>query len=49
MRIRPDVDPDDVLMGLGGVTLIAGEPGRRDLPRRLLDLLTNGLTHRKDR
>jgi AcrR family transcriptional regulator len=46
--IRPDVDPDDVLMGLGGVTLIAGEPGRRDLARRLLDLLMDGLAHRKD-
>jgi AcrR family transcriptional regulator len=44
--IRPDIDPNDVLMGLGGVTLIAGEPGQRDLARRLLDLLMDGLKHR---
>jgi AcrR family transcriptional regulator len=43
--IRPDIDPNDVLMGLGGVTLIAGEPGQRDLARRLLDLLMDGLKH----
>jgi AcrR family transcriptional regulator len=44
--IRPDIDPNDVLMGLGGVTLIAGEPGQHDLARRLLDLLMDGLKHR---
>jgi AcrR family transcriptional regulator len=44
--IRPDVDPNDVLMGLGGVTLIAGDPGQHDLAHRLLDLLIDGLEHR---
>jgi hypothetical protein len=39
-----DVGPNDVLMGIGGVTLVAGEPGRRDLADRLLDLLIDGLT-----
>ena len=43
--IRPDADPDDVLMALGGVTLIAGEPGQRELARRLLDLLVDGLRY----
>jgi AcrR family transcriptional regulator len=42
--IRADADPDDVLMALGGVTMIAGEPGQRDLARRLLALLLDGLT-----
>jgi AcrR family transcriptional regulator len=44
--IRPDIDPGDVLMSLGGITLIAGEPGQRDQARRLLDLLMDGLTIR---
>jgi AcrR family transcriptional regulator len=42
--VRADVDPNDVLMSLGGITLIAGEPGQRDLAHRLLDLLVDGLT-----
>lgn len=46
LSIRSDVDPDDVLMALGGVTLIAGDPERRDLAGRLLDLLMDGLTPR---
>jgi hypothetical protein len=33
----------DVLMGLGGVTLIAGRPDQRELAGRLLDLLMAGL------
>jgi AcrR family transcriptional regulator len=45
--IRPDIDPNDVLMGLGGVTLIAGEPDQRDQAGRLLDLLMDGLTQRQ--
>jgi AcrR family transcriptional regulator len=44
--LRPDIDPDDVLMGLGGVTLIAGEPDQRELAGRLLDLLIDGLRYR---
>jgi AcrR family transcriptional regulator len=42
--IRADADADDVLMALGGVTMIAGEPGQRDLALRLLALLLDGLT-----
>jgi AcrR family transcriptional regulator len=41
--IRPDIDPNDVLMALGGITLIAGEPDQRALAHRLLDLLLAGL------
>jgi AcrR family transcriptional regulator len=44
--IRPDIDPGDVLMSLGGISLIAGEPSQRDQARRLLDLLMDGLTSR---
>jgi AcrR family transcriptional regulator len=44
--LRSDLDPMDVLMGLGGVTLIAGESGERDLAGRLLDLLMDGLRYR---
>jgi AcrR family transcriptional regulator len=44
--LRPDIDPNDVLMGLGGVTLIAGEPDQRALAGRLLDLLIDGLRYR---
>lgn len=46
--IRPDVDPEDVLMSLGGVTLIAGDADRRDLAHRLLDLLMDGVKRRND-
>ncbi|WUH89435.1 TetR/AcrR family transcriptional regulator [Streptomyces sp. NBC_00433] len=41
--LRADVDSYDVLMGLGGVALIAGEPDRPGLTGRLLDLLLDGL------
>jgi AcrR family transcriptional regulator len=44
--IRPDIDPNDVLMALGGVALIAGEPAQREQADRLLDLLVDGLRFR---
>jgi AcrR family transcriptional regulator len=44
--IRSDVDADDVLIGLSGVALAAGEPARRAQAGRLLDLLMDGLRHR---
>ncbi|MGX6603466.1 TetR/AcrR family transcriptional regulator [Micromonosporaceae bacterium Da 78-11] len=47
-RIRADVDPYDVLMGLGGVALIAGRQDQRALAGRLLDLLLDGVTSRVD-
>ncbi|HET6292005.1 MAG TPA: helix-turn-helix domain-containing protein [Kribbella sp.] len=43
--IRKDVDPNDVLMALGGVTLIAGDPAQHELADRLLDLLVDGLRY----
>jgi AcrR family transcriptional regulator len=42
-RVRAEVEPDDVLMGLGGVALIAGEDDRRELASRLIGLLLNGV------
>jgi AcrR family transcriptional regulator len=44
--IRSDVGPDDVLAGLSGVSLAAGDPAQRDQARRLLDLLMDGLRFR---
>ncbi len=41
--LRDDVPADDVMMAVGGVTLIAGHEGRRDLADRLLDLVLAGL------
>jgi AcrR family transcriptional regulator len=43
--VRPDVDPTVVVMGLGGVALIAGQPDQRELARDLLDLLMDGLRY----
>lgn len=42
-----DVDPHDVLMALGGATMIAGDPDQRQQAHRLLDLLIGGLTRRR--
>jgi AcrR family transcriptional regulator len=42
--LRDDVPAMDVLMALGGVCLIAGEPDQGALAGRLLDLLLDGLT-----
>ncbi len=36
-------DPGDVLMALGGISLIAASEGRRDLAGRLIDLLLHGV------
>ena len=41
--IRADVDPNDILMALGGITLIAGNEHQRDLAARLCDLLMDAL------
>jgi AcrR family transcriptional regulator len=49
--VRSDVEPADVLASLSGVSLAAGDPGRRDQAGRLLDLLMDGLrygVHRDD-
>jgi AcrR family transcriptional regulator len=44
--VRSDVAPSDVLAGISGVLLVAGEPDRRDQAGRLLDLLMDGLRRR---
>jgi AcrR family transcriptional regulator len=41
--VRADVSASDVLMALGGVTLIAGHEGQRELASRLIELLLAGL------
>ena len=41
--VRSDVAPRDVLAGLSGVSLAAGQPDQRDQAHRLLDLLMDGL------
>jgi len=44
--IRPGIDPYDLLMSLGGATLIAPGPDQRDLALRLLDLTLDGVRSR---
>jgi AcrR family transcriptional regulator len=41
--IRPDVPALDVMMALGGISLIAGEPEQQEQASRLVDLLMDGL------
>jgi AcrR family transcriptional regulator len=40
---RPDVEAWDVLMALGGISLITATEGRSDLAARLIDLLLHGV------
>jgi AcrR family transcriptional regulator len=44
--VRSDVQPDDVLASLSGVSLTTSDPARREQARRLLDLLMDGLRYR---
>src|SRR6202161_2534656 len=41
--LRDDVSPDDVLVGISGVSVLAAEPAQRDQAGRLLDLIMDGL------
>lgn len=43
--LRADVDPYEVLLAVGGMTLIAGESHQAAVTERLLDLLLDGLRH----
>ncbi|WP_369198580.1 TetR/AcrR family transcriptional regulator [Streptomyces djakartensis] len=43
-RVRGDASPGDVLMAVGGITLISGHEHQRDLASRLITLLLDGLT-----
>ncbi|MFD8459963.1 TetR/AcrR family transcriptional regulator [Streptomyces antimycoticus] len=40
---RPEVDPQDVLMALGGISLMAADEDQCDLATRLIDLLLRGV------
>ncbi|MFD8733970.1 TetR/AcrR family transcriptional regulator [Streptomyces sp. NPDC059618] len=40
---RPEITSEDVLMALGGISLMAGAEGRRELASRLIDLLLHGI------
>lgn len=42
-ELRPDVVATDVLMALGGITLISGHEHQRELASRLISLLLDGL------
>jgi hypothetical protein len=44
--LRANVEPNDVLLALSGVSLAAGAPDQREQAGRLLDLLIDGLRHR---
>jgi AcrR family transcriptional regulator len=44
--LRDDVPAEDVMMAIGGVTLIAGHEHQRALADRLLDLVLAGLRNR---
>ena len=41
--VRADVDPNDILMALGGITLISANEQQRELAARLCDLLMDAL------
>jgi AcrR family transcriptional regulator len=43
--MRSDVQADDVLLSLNGLSLAAGEPAQREQAGRLLDLLMDGLRY----
>jgi AcrR family transcriptional regulator len=40
---RDDLDPDDVLLAMGGVSMIAGDADQREQAARMLDLLLDGI------
>jgi AcrR family transcriptional regulator len=44
--VRTDIAALDVMMALGGIALIAGEPDQREQAERLLELLMAGVTTR---
>jgi AcrR family transcriptional regulator len=41
--LRNDIEPYDVLLGIGGITLIAGDPDQAAITARLLNLMVDGL------
>lgn len=47
-EFRSGVEADDVLIGLSGIALAAGEPAQRAQARRLIELMLSGLRHHID-
>jgi len=47
--VRPEIDPYDLLLSLGGITLIAAEEEQRALASRLITLLLIGVAARVSR
>jgi AcrR family transcriptional regulator len=45
--LRPDIEPYDVVMALGGITLIAEHEDQRQLASRLITLLIDGLVAKR--
>jgi AcrR family transcriptional regulator len=45
-NLRSDLDPNDVLVAINGVSLAAGQPNQREQAGRLLDLLVEGMRPR---
>jgi AcrR family transcriptional regulator len=45
-KLRPDVDPADVLTSLSGVSMVTANQAQPDQSRRILDLLMDGLRYR---
>jgi AcrR family transcriptional regulator len=43
--VRSDLNPDDVLVGVSGVSVLAAEPAQRAQAGRLLDLIMDGLRY----
>jgi AcrR family transcriptional regulator len=43
--LRADLSPDDVLVGISGVSVLAAEPAQRAQAGRLLDLIMDGLRY----
>ena len=48
-ELRDDIDPSDVLMALGGITLITGHEHQPELAGRLIELLLTGLVDERRR
>jgi AcrR family transcriptional regulator len=45
--LRADAEPGDVLVGLSGLAVATADPSQREQAGRLLDLLMDGLRHRR--
>ncbi|GIH22261.1 TetR family transcriptional regulator [Acrocarpospora phusangensis] len=48
-EIRDDANADDLLIGLSGIAMAAGDPERRDQAGRLIEFMIDALRYRPDR